>query len=89
LPQSRESHHRRLPFRLSSRNIQPHPSPAQTFTLPSFWDIKSSAAERATQAPSPTPELESPFSPDTTHVRLPIPNRPLAVVATVAARTFG
>src|ERR671929_1676933 len=48
LPQSRESHHLRLALRLSSRNIQPHPSPAQTLTLPSFGDVKSSAAERAT-----------------------------------------
>jgi hypothetical protein len=33
LPQSRESHHRRLALRLSSKNIQPHPSPAQTPVL--------------------------------------------------------
>jgi hypothetical protein len=48
LPQSRESHHLRLALRLSSRNIHPHPSPAQTLTPPSFGDVKSSAAERAT-----------------------------------------
>src|SRR5919199_2927637 len=48
LPQSRESHHLRLALRLSSRNIQPHPSPPQTLTLLSFRDVKSSAAERAT-----------------------------------------
>jgi hypothetical protein len=48
LPQSRESHHLRLALRLSSRNFQPHPFPPQTLTLPSFADVKSSAAERAT-----------------------------------------
>src|SRR5687768_9574648 len=48
LPQSRESHHLRLPLRLSSRNTQPQPSPAQTLTLPSFGDVKSSAADCAT-----------------------------------------
>src|SRR5918993_24789 len=62
LPQSRESHHLRLPLRLSSRNTQPQPSPAQTLTLPSFGDVKSSAADCATghrgpssRAPSSSP----------------------------------
>src|SRR5215211_8748588 len=48
LPQSRESHHLRLELRLSSRNIQPQPSPAQTLTLPSFSDVNSCAADCAT-----------------------------------------
>src|SRR5215203_1735610 len=48
LPQSRESHHTRLALRLSSKNTQPQPSPAQTLTLPSFGEVKSSAADRAT-----------------------------------------
>ena len=48
LPQSRESHHLRLELRLSSRNIQPQPSPAQSLTLPSFSDVKSCAADCAT-----------------------------------------
>src|SRR5215213_6613615 len=48
LPQSRESHHLRLSLRLSSRNTQPQPSPAQSLTLSNFGDIKSSAADLAT-----------------------------------------
>src|SRR5919112_1741473 len=48
LPQSRESHHLRLELRLSSRNTQPQPFPAQTLTLPSLSDVKSSAADCAT-----------------------------------------
>src|SRR5215211_4277364 len=48
LPQSRESHHLRLELRLSSRNTQPQPSPAQTLTLPSLSDVKSCAADCAT-----------------------------------------
>src|SRR5215210_3244720 len=48
LPQSRESHHLRLPLRLSSKNTQPQPSPAQSLTLPSFSDVRSSAADCAT-----------------------------------------
>src|SRR5918999_1936381 len=48
LPQSRESHHLRLELRLSSRNTQPQPSPAQSLTLLSFGDVKSSAADCAT-----------------------------------------
>jgi hypothetical protein len=48
LPQSRESHHTRLALRLSSKNTQPQPSPAQTLTLLSFGEVKSSAADRAT-----------------------------------------
>jgi hypothetical protein len=48
LPQPRESHHLRLLLRLSSRNIQPQPSPAQMLTLPSLSEVKSSAADCAT-----------------------------------------
>ena len=48
LPQSRESHHLRLPLRLSSKKAQPQPLSAQTLTLPSLGEVKSSAAERAT-----------------------------------------
>src|SRR5215210_3077788 len=63
LPQSRESHHLRLELRLSSRNTQPQPSPAQTLTLPSLSDVKSSAADCATGHKGLSSRVSPPSSP--------------------------